>query len=229
LDSGSRKEAQLAYDELYLLARMFSKYRDLDKLLRRAVPLAAENLKFEIHNKTGQELNSSIVSGVSNSFNVLKDKKVTYQGKGTAEYDFTIQIILKEVKVTPDQAKTKKYREERDIFGEGNRVVDTISCEVTEHFQRKASSLKGTVNYINNTKNEIINTIPVSVETIFLHKYGSVSGNLEAMSDESRQLVSRKEAKYPSNEELIFDAVLKFKEKVELILAPYNSNLQSKL
>jgi hypothetical protein len=229
LDSGSRKEAQLAYDELYLLARMFSQYRDLDKLLRRAVPLAADNLKFEIHNKTGKELNSTIASGVGNSFNILKDKKVTYQGKGTAEYDFTIQIILEEIKITRDQAKTRKFREERDIFGEDNKVIDTISCEVTEHFQRKASSLKGTVNYINNTKNEVINTVPVAVESIFLHKYGSVSGNLEAMSEETRQLISRKEAKYPSNEELIFDAVLKFKEKMELILAPYSSNLQGNL
>jgi hypothetical protein len=221
LDSGGQKEARLAYDELYLLAGIYPKYRDLDKMIRRAVPEAAESLNFELHNKTGQELNSSIVSGVSRSFKVINDKKKSYQGKGKARYDFTIRINLDEIKITPEQVKTRAYREERDIFDENNQVVDTISCDVTEHFQRKAALLKGNIQYVDNSKDLVINTVPVTVESIFLHKYGSVQGDIEAMSEETKSLVGRSEAVYPSNEALILDAVGKFRSKAEMILKPY--------
>jgi len=221
LKTGDRMESQMAYDELLLVALMFNVYRDMDKMLRVAIPNAAENLKLEVHNNTGQKLNSPIISGVGSSFDPLRAIAQQSSNKKKTGYDFTIRIILNEINVSREQVKSKKYREERDILGDNYQVLDTISCDVTEHWQRKSSLLKGKIEYVDNSREQVVNTVPVSVESIFVHKYASLTGNIEAAGKDTRELVEKREAPYPDNETLIMDAVEKFREKALLIMHPY--------
>lgn len=217
LQSGQKKDAQLAYDELFLIARLYEEYRDLDLMLRRAAIAGADNLKLEVHNKTGKKLNKDIVSSMKYSFRGLATTSAA--GKD-AQYNFTIRLILTDIVVTKPQLKTKQYIEERDIYDDDMLVVDTISCTVTENYQRKAASLKGKIELIDQKKNQVINNVPIGVESVFLHKYATVTGNIDACGPETREMLLKKEVEYPTNEVLVMDAVQKFTEKVSQVVMP---------
>jgi hypothetical protein len=113
-----------------------------------------------------------------------------------------------------------EFIEERDIYNDEEVIVDTISCRVTENYQRKAATLKGKVEVIDNKKGLLINSVPVAVESVFLHKYATVTGNIDACGPETRELLLRKEAEYPSNEVLVMDAVKMFTDKVSGVVVP---------
>ncbi len=224
LNTGEKTEAQLAYDELYLVAKMYKEYRDLDQLIRQAVLKGANNLSLEVRNKTGKKIDPEIVNRFKNAFETVLPKP---EDKRAKEYDFTISIILDDISVTEPQFKTERYIEERDVFNENGNVTDTIRCTVTENFQRKASRIKGKVLYVDENKRQVVNSVPVSVESIFLNKYATVTGNIDACGEETRKMLMNKEAEYPGDKGLIMDAVKLFNEKVSNIislLTPQNHN-----
>ena len=116
--------------------------------------------------------------------------------------------------------KTLEYIEERDILDVSGQVVDTISCTVTESHQRKSAGVKGYVQYIDNGINAPVNTTPVIAESVFLHAYGSLQGNIDACGDETRALLVKKKAEYPSNVSLVMDAVMKFTGSAKKVMIP---------
>ncbi len=217
VNTDDKMKAQLAYDELYLVAKMFKEYRDLDQWIRQAILRGANNLSLEVRNKTGKKIDPEIVNRFENAFeNVMPAPK----DKRAKEYDFTISIILDDISVTEPQFKTERYIEERDVFNENGNVTDTIRCTVTENFQRKASRIKGKVLYVDENKRQVVNSVPVSVESIFLHKYATVTGNIDACGEETRKMLMNKEVEYPGDKGLIMDAVKLFNERVSKIISP---------
>ncbi len=219
LNEGTPIGAKNAYDELILLSGLFNEYRDMDKLLRQAIIIGAANIRFELYNRTGKQLNEKIIDQLST---VVWDYKKERFGQlkpaqPDSNFNFTLRIVLNELDVTSDQTKEKQYAEERDIYNNGI-VVDTIQCQVSETSQFKKASLKGSLDLVENQSGQVVNRIPVNVESVFRNSYGYIQGNPDACGDETRALLQRKKMAYPSSEQLILDAVAEFSKKSAEIL-----------
>lgn len=216
LKSGERENAQKAYGDLMMIARLYDEYRDLDILVRQAVILGADRIDTEVHNRTKSKFSTAMINAIGAPLS--KVKREEKPRKDEKYHSYTIQVVLEDLKITNPQIKTEMYAEERDVIDSEGMVIDTIGCEVTETFQRKAALLKGKVIFIDEMKGQSVNTVPVAVESVFLHKYATVTGNIDACGQETRALLMKKEADYPSDEKMAMDAVMEFRDKLALIL-----------
>ncbi len=221
LEEDDPQKARTAYSELLLVADMYEQYRDIDKLLRKAITLGEPDVRFELVNNTGKDLNDAIIGELGKVFREYRAKHSpeNTQEKKQGRYDFAIRVVIDRISVSKDQIKILEYKEERDILDDLYNVVDTISCTVTETHQRKSAVMEGRIRYVDNVRKMLVNTVPVRAESVFLHEYGSLHGNVNACGEETKTLVQKKEVPYPSNESIVMDAVDKFRKNVaEVIL-----------
>jgi hypothetical protein len=150
-------------------------------------------------------------------------KKAKYgQGKPSVtdnSFSFTLRVILDDLEIGTDQVRDLEYQEERDLY-QGDQVVDTIRCLVRETRQLKKAQLTGSLEYVDNQTGQVVNRIPVKVESVFSNAFASLKGNPSAAGDATVQLLKAKKAAYPSDEQMILDATVEFSRKAgEIILA----------
>jgi hypothetical protein len=221
LQEAKPESARQAYDELLKLAGMNGSYRDIDKLIRKAILGGATSVVSEMHNRTGKVVSSSMVDQLS--IIIWEFKKARYgQVKPAATDDswpFTLRVILDNMEIGPDQVKDLEYQEERDLY-QGETVIDTISCLVSESRQLKRAFLSGSLEYFDPRLGQVINSVPIKVETIFSNSYATLQGNPAAAGEDTRKLLDSKKVEYPSDEQMILTATEEFvKKATEIILA----------
>jgi hypothetical protein len=221
LKTGSQEDARGAYVEFMKVAGLNGSFKDLDKLLRRAILKGASNVEFELHNRTGMKISSSLVNHLS--IIIWEFKKAKYgQEKPAATDDsftFILRVILDDLKIGSDQVKEMEYQEERDIY-RGEQVIDTIKCLVLETRQLKKALLSGSLEYVDKQTGKVVNRIPIKVESVFSNAYASLQGDPDAAGDATRELLRAKKAPYPSDEQMILDATEEFSKKAgEVILS----------
>jgi hypothetical protein len=67
---------------------------------------------------------------------------------------------------------------------------------------------------------QVINSVPIKVETIFSNEYATLQGNPAAAGEDTRKLLEARKAAYPSDEQMILTATEEFVKKAkETILA----------
>lgn len=221
LDSNKPEDARQAYIEFMKTARLTDSYKQLDVLIRKAILKGATNVEFEMHNRTRRPVSSSMIDQLS--IIIWEFKQARYgQGKPAVtdnSFSFTLRIILDELKIGPDQVKDLEYQEERDLY-RGDQVVDTIKCLIQETRQLKKAQLAGSLEYYDNQTGQVVNRVPIKVESVFTNAYATLQGNPEAAGEATRELLKAKKAAYPSDEQMILDATEEFTRKArEIILA----------
>lgn len=221
LETGQPEAARQAYRDLRITASLNPAYRELDRLIRRSVLLGATQIGFEMHNRTGKPVSNSIIDHLTRviwEFKKARHGNVETQPEGQ-EMRFSIRVVLNELQVGPDQMRELQYLEERDQFMD-DVVVDTLRCEIQEYRQLKKASMIGALEYFDHQAGQVINTVPIKVESLFTNAYASLQGDPQAAGDATRLLLSSKRAAYPSNEQMVLDAAEEFAKKAsEVILA----------
>ncbi|MCK9400503.1 MAG: hypothetical protein M0Q51_10990 [Bacteroidales bacterium] len=215
------ESARQAYDELVKVAGMIDSYRNLDKLIRKAILGGATNVVYEMHNRTGKLISSSMIDQLS--IIIWEFKKARYGQVKPAEddnsYAFTLRVILDDMNIGSDQIKKLEYQEERDLY-QGETVVDTIRCLIEESRQLKRAQLSGSLEYFDPRIGQVINSVSIKVETVFSNAYATLQGDPNAAGEATRQLLISKKAAYPSDEQMILTATEEFAKKArEIILA----------
>ena len=214
------QSARLAYIELLKVVRLKNgAYKDLDKMLRKAILNGSTSIEFELANRSGQNLSSDIIGRLNRI--VWDYKKTRYGQPATAAegppFKFILRVVINEIDVTGDQIKELSYQEERDLYS-GEEVVDTIKCLVYEYRQLKKATMIGRIDFYDVQLKQVVNTVPIKVESIFTNSYGTLQGDPEAAGDATLMLLSAKKADYPSAEKMILDATDEFVVKARQIV-----------
>ena len=221
MQSAKPEDARQAYVEFMKVAGLNDSYKSLDKQIRKAILKGATNMEFEMHNRTHKNISSSMVNHLS--IIIWEFKKARYGQVKPAQPDnsfgFILRVILEDLEIGPDQIRELEYQEERDVY-QGKQVIDTMKCLVSESRQLKKAMLKGSLEYIDKQTGQVVNRIPVKVESVFSNAYATLQGEPGAAGDASRELLKAKKAAYPSDEQMILDATEEFAKKAsEIILA----------
>jgi hypothetical protein len=222
LGESGPEPARKAYVELLKVARLKEgPYRDLDKLMRRSILAGYASMEFELYNRSGVSLNADIIGRMDkivSDYKAAQSPVTTGQGADQG-FEFSLRVIITRIDVSPDQIKEVVYGEERDIY-DGELVVDTIGCNVYEYRQLKTATLTGRIDYFDKRLGRAVNSIPISVESVFTNAYAKLQGDPDAAGEETIRLLSSKQVDYPSAEEMMWDAADEFvKKAVEVILA----------
>lgn len=221
LQSEKPEDARLAYMEFMKMAALNNSYQDLDRMIRKSILKGATNMEFEMYNRTGKVVSSSMMDQLT--IIIWEFKKARYGQVQPAQADnsfaFILRVILDDLQIGADQVKELEYQEERDII-QDDRVVDTISCLIRETRQLKKAQLTGSLEYVDKQTGQVVNHISIKVESVFSNAYATLQGDPKAAGDETRELLKAKKAAYPSNEQMILDATEEFTKKArEIILA----------
>jgi hypothetical protein len=212
----------MAYDELYQLARIEPAYPDLDKMIRKAILIGAEDIKTELQNRTGYVVDNSLVDRLSmivGEYKKARSGRVENATKDDGAFSFTLKVVLDNLDIGADQIREMEYTEERDIY-ENGRIADTIRCSVKEYRQLKKARMTGAIEFYDHQSGRVVNRVPVSVETIFSNAYAYLQGDPRAAGEATQALLSAKKAAYPTSEQMILDAAEEFARKAsEVILA----------
>lgn len=219
LENDDLKNAKAAYVDLLRLASLYETYNGMDKLMMRAILLGADNIEFGLYNQTGKDLNYNVVDELSSLVDTYKKAKFTLfpPSPGEKPFDFSLRVRIEDIEVTSDKVKETSYREIRDIY-EGDRVVDSIDCEVNVTDQYKAARISGRLEYFDKQLKETVLSIPVSATSTFKNTYAYLQGDPDAASNETRDILAHKKLPYPSDTKILMDAVENFTRQAGQVL-----------
>ncbi len=117
-------------------------------------------------------------------FDVVPDKK--------ADYDLMIRIMIDEKIISPERVNAVTFVEEKE----------NIKAVVTDKSMLKSATLKGKIQIIDVKNDEILINTPYDVTSTFHHQYVEVSGDKEACSEQTLQLLNNEVIDFPSDESL---------------------------
>jgi len=156
----------------------------------------------------------------------------------STKYDFSMNINLREITISPEQIREKQIIKEKQILdgkknlldGNGNTVKDslgnvikidkykTIVCSVHTFTQFKSVQVKGQVYYKDLVTKQLMDTFPLESEFIFEYGYATYNGDRNALNDIYLELIGKRAVPFPSNEQMIFDTGEDLKSKLKGII-----------
>ena len=224
-----KSAAREAVNILNKLDFLNGNYKDADMLRKKAEDLSTVHYLVRMVNNTYKiipegletELTELSVADLNSKWKKFDMRKV----EGT-DYDYHLVINLVSLEFTPEREKSRIkddiYREQKEDYQrdqKGNTVKDStgkpvrIKTEVVytnsieEIQQSKSAALAGNLEWYNVRTKNTERKEPINVEVNFENTYGRLlKGDSKTLSKQARELVNRRPAPYPSNEQMTLDA-----------------------
>ena len=227
LKKNEKFAARQAYEEFIKVKNYYSSYKDVDRKINDAYVLGVNHVLFKMQNKSGIALPKNFESDLLKiSLKELNNKWIDYDTRQDRNifYDYTIQLNLKLINITPELVKQRDYSESKKVEdgwqyvlnNNGNVMKDssgndlkvkkykTITCYITETHLTKKAIVGGSLDYYDNRTKQLIKTDAVTTESFFDHTFGIAKGDLNAITKKSRQLIRTKPLPFPPNLEMIY-------------------------
>ncbi|MCF8235979.1 MAG: hypothetical protein K9G67_11445 [Bacteroidales bacterium] len=241
LENGEKEDARRAYTELKKITVMYPDYKETDALIRKALVLGTDYILYEVNNRTTTIVPQSLIVTLQN-INLLElDEQFlsfdTYPVEGRI-YDFRVVLTLTQIQSTPEKIRESHYTESREIVeryvtkkDEDGKVVkdengdpvkipvyQKISCEITEVEKSKSVRINGFVDFVNNASGRVVNSTPVTAESVFNNITAYLKGDKRACSERTLELAKQPKLPFPPTPDMIMDAAEKLKEVVKEVI-----------
>ncbi len=246
LAKNTKYAARDAYNYFRKAKRYYSNYKDVNNKISEAKFYGTNHILFRIENQSRITLPEDFEEEILKiSLTDLNRKWIEYNTSNntTIQYDYYIQLSLKHISVSPEDTQRSLYTEEKEIEdgfkyqldrngnvqkdSTGNDIkipiIKVITCNVVETSQHKEAVVSGTVDYINTSTGQLVNTHPVTAVMTFEHHSAEAHDNIDALCTETYNKIGIEPLPYPSNEQMIFDAASILKENTKKIIDD-NSN-----
>ncbi|MFD0962746.1 hypothetical protein [Pseudofulvibacter geojedonensis] len=241
MSSTSKFGFRQAYEDFKYLDKISPNYKDTRSLIEQAHIKGTDFVIVDMKNQTRKVIPKKLEEDLLNfSTYGLNDLWTVYHNNKQAslQYDFSMDIELREINISPEQIREKHIVREKQILdgkkdlldSNGNVVKDslgnviqvdrykTIVCDVTQFTQFKATQVKGQVKYKDLVTKQLIDTFPLESEFIFEHSYATYNGDRNALDATFNDLIRLRAVPFPSNEQMIFDSGEDLKAKLKEII-----------
>ncbi len=243
LATGDKYQARDAYGDLMKIKSFYSSYQDAEKMIVQARDLGTNNIIFIINNNSNKTLSNAVMNELRNiepgctsgTWYLFHDELMSDQ------IDFTVKLNVIQIDAFPEKVTTNRYEESKQIEdgytylhdNEGNIVKDslgnsikvpvykTITAFITETWQEKIATVKAELNYIDKN-GRIIRTVPIQADGIFQNYYAVATGYYEALTQQSKAKLGGKPLPFPSDDELIIDAMRTLENVLQNAMEDYN-------
>jgi hypothetical protein len=202
-------------------------YLDADNLIQTCRINGISKVIVRIQNQTVIRLPDNWVKDVL-TFNTdgLNSDWVEYnfaELNSNVQYDYVINVILQEIRISPDNQSDKDYMVKKDVpdgytyllDSRGNVRKDSagndmkvpkyksLACSVIETLQQKKASLTGDVEFIVTNPDRQLKKEPIGSETLFEWKSARAIGDVGALSPEQIRMTQVKPAPFPNDFDMI--------------------------
>lgn len=242
LESGDKLDARQAFKEFNKVKEFVPNYYNIENKISEAKFKGTNNVLFQIENDSRTALPEDFEYELLKiSLKQLNQKWLnfdTYQDENIF-YDYSVFLSIKRIKTTPEFVKEVHYDEEKEIEdgfdylldANGNVVKDStgndikiphyeiISCHITETKLNKSAIVSAALDFYDNRSNQLVKTMPISSEFVFIHRFAIAHGNLNALKRDTRKLIGVKAVPFPTDLQMIFDTNEDLKAKAKSIIS----------
>jgi hypothetical protein len=240
--SPNKMDCRKAYDDLAYLNRINPGYEDVLNLMSEAQFKGTDFVKVSLNNETNMMLPIRLQNDLLD-FDTFKmnDKWTAYHNQLQKGIDYDFQLILnfRRIDVSPEQLKEKEIIKKREIKDglkdlidkNGKTVKDSlgepvqvdnfkiIRVRIYEFSQFKSCNIMAQVDYVNTKNNQVIESFPLSSESVFDNTYATYKGDKRASDDSYYSYFDRRDLAFPSNEQMVYDTGEDLKAKLKEIIS----------
>jgi len=226
LNRNDKLAAREAYMVFNKVRSYFPVYKDLSNKLADARFVGTSQVLFNTENNTDLVIPKRFEQEMLNiSPSGLNSEWVNYSTsiKKDFFYDYIVTLHFSRIDISPDQLKERSYTDSKSIRDgwryeldkNGNVRKDEngndlktpkykiIKCLVKESKMTKKTIIRGTIEFYDNVKKQVIKKAPVLTESVFDHIYATTKGDNNALSNNSKKLLKNRPVPFPSDIEMI--------------------------
>ena len=241
MEQGGKENYRLAWAEFIRAAELYPGYEDVEQKIEEARVLGLNHTLFVAENNSGVMVPDYFTTELSRI--TLRDLNTRWLNIDTFEnnnitYDHLVVLNVTNIVFSPESVERQIIRESKEIqdgmtyaydddgnvrkdsLGNDIRIPNMInvSAEVTEVLQQKSAFVGGSLDIFELESDQLVHTDNLSVEFLFENRYGTVSGDERALSEETEEIVGGRELPFPSNEQMVMDAADLLKERTKNII-----------
>lgn len=244
LDSENKYDARKAYKIFSYIERINPNFEETRHLLTEAHEKGTDYVSVSIENQTHQIIPQQLEVDLLN-FNTygLNQFWTVYHSDvvNNIDYDFGLQLQLKQINVSPEQVNTIQKLRERQIIDSkefkkdrnGNFVSDSLGNKIKidkiinvraryfETHQFKSTHVMADVVYTNLKTNQTIDIFPIDSEFIFEHTYATFRGDKRALKQRDRELIRSRPLYFPTDAQMVYDTGEDLKLRFKDVLNSY--------
>lgn len=238
----SHYDARDAYVEFQKVKQYDASFEGIDQKIEEAKDKGTSYVLIEVTNNDMftnlparfiEEIKSPMINN-SNSYWV----KYIYTLDEKDNY-YTLRANITEIEMTPERTRERNFRETKDIKDGkeflkdengrfvkdslGNKIeVDkykTIYCDVREETRSKQAGIKGVFEYHQNGVEQPIKKIDFIVRGRFQQVISYPNGDINALSDATKQNVGVRVLPFPTDDELLLLAADELEEKIITVIS----------
>lgn len=241
LKSDSKIDFRRAYDDLNYIESIHPNYNNTRALIEEAHFKGTDFVFVSIKNRTrkiiprrlSDELLNFDTYGLEDLWTVYHSEK-----EDNITYDFELQLLFRSISISPEKIKETEFVKEKEIKdgweylldkkgtfvldSEGNRIkVDkliTVRCELSQFEQFKSATVRAQVKFIDYYSKKVIKSFPLRSQFNFEHSYAKHRGDKRALKKSYRELISLKPIRFPSNEQMVYDAGTDLKSRLKRLI-----------
>jgi len=232
---GDRLAAREAYAHLRYIGEYYRDYRDRDLLLDEARNLGTSYVLLDIVTLPGLQLPRQVRERLISIPDLQDEWRVFHtQRLDEVPYDYQVRFRVIDLHIGPEQLREREYRESREIEdGEqyvldknGNVLKDSLGNDVTEPRkvwveaavleteQIKTARVAGELQYIDLSTEQLLHREDISVDAVFSNLAATYRGDKRALRRETRRLIGGQALPFPTDLELLFQAVEQIKPQI---------------
>src|SRR6056297_966468 len=249
MEQGGKENYRLAWAEFIRASELYTGYKDVDEKIEEAYSLGLNNTLFVAENNSGVMVPEYFETELSKI--TLRDLNTRWLNFDTFEnenidYDHLVVLNVTSIVFSPESVERQIIRESKEIqdgmtyaydndgnvrkdsLGNDIRVPNmvTVNAEVTEVLQQKSTFVGGTVDMYELFSDQLVRTDDLSVEFVFENRYGILSGDKRALSEELEEIVGGRELPFPSNEQMVMDSADLLKQRTKMIISSERNLLE---
>ena len=227
---GQKTAARAAYRYLDQVGQYNRDYRNSNDLLAEARELGQVYVILDLVNESGAYLPRELQDEVLRLQTTDLDdfwRQFDTELRADRQYDYSARLVIRDIRVSPDQLSERSYVDEREITDgkeyvldeNGNVAKDTLGNDITqprvvivqaqvlEVLQQKSALATGSMQLYDLRSDRLVDEEALSAEAVFEHYASTFRGDERALTDDSRRRIGSQPLPFPANELLILDAV----------------------
>lgn len=241
LERGTKYDAQSAYHEFKQVESYYYDYKDTGELMQRALELGTTHVLYKMINKTGVPFPPNFKDELEKmSLQSLNQDFLNFDVKALAgwNYDYLINLNINMIEVSPEIVEKTNFTHSKEIEDGWQYVLDnngnvmkdslgndikvtvykTITCYVTEVHLKKTCNVTGSIDFIEDYTDQLIETSPMTAGTLFEYVFATAAGEIAACPPEVIELIRRDPLPFPRSDIMILETVDKMKIVIKDII-----------
>lgn len=226
---GSKSDARVAYEEVKKIERYFKNYKGSTNIKREALDLGKTRVLIQAKNDSRTIVpggfEKDLLAIDLNDMNTLW-KSFHHVAPSNKAIDYVAVLKIREMDLSPEREIINHYVDEKEVEDgwkyvldkNGNVLKDTLGndikekrfvivrADVVEIFREKSTRVIGTLECFDKRTNELIKTLPITVNSNFEDYASSFRGDRRAICDRTRNRLKTNPLPFPSDMDMIWQS-----------------------